>query len=66
MVNIVVLSAGPERKDVVQTPGEFVAAVRIDGLEQTENDPEVHGQNVQILGDCAPENRRTDCAKTED
>jgi hypothetical protein len=65
MVNIVVLSAGPERNDMVQTPGKLVPAVRINGLEQTENDPQIHGQNVQILGDCTPKDRPTNRAKTE-
>lgn len=66
MVNIVVLGAGPEGEEVVQTPGELVTAVGIDGLEQAEHDPDVHGEDVQVTGDGAPENGRADSAKTKD
>lgn len=66
MVNIVVLSASPERKEVVQAPGELIATVRIDGLEQTEDDPAVHGQDVEILGDGAPDDGASYGTETED
>lgn len=49
-----VVSTGPEREEVVERPGELVAGVRVDGLEDTENDPDVHGQDVEVLGDGAP------------
>jgi hypothetical protein len=62
---VVVLGAGPERQKVVQAPWEVVSGVRIDGLEQTEDDPEVHGQNVQIPGDGGPEDGCEDGAKAE-
>lgn len=60
-----VLSASPERQEVVQRPGELVAAVRVDGLEQAEHDPDVHSQDVQVARDGAPENRPADGAETE-
>lgn len=60
MVNIVVLSAGPERQEVVKTPWELVAAVRVDGLEHTEADPSVHGQDVEVLGDSAEDDWDSD------
>lgn len=66
VVNIVMLRASPERKDVVQAPGELVTTVRINGLEQTEGDPAVHGQDVEVLGDGAPEDGASDATKTED
>src|SRR5690349_7684573 len=56
VVDIVVLSAGPDGEEVVQAPWELVAAVRIDGLENTEDNPSIHGQNVKVLGDGAPQN----------
>ena len=37
--DIMVLGAGPERKEVVQTPWKLVAAVRVDGLKQAEHNP---------------------------
>ena len=66
MVNVVVLGAGPEGQEVVQTPWELVTAVCVDGLGQTEDDPNVHGQNVEILGDGAEDNGDTDGAETQD
>lgn len=48
MVNIVMLSTSPEGKEMVQRPREIVAAVRIDSLEKTSSDPEIHGQDVKV------------------
>ena len=60
-----VLGASPEGKEVMQAPGELVATVRIDSLEQTDDDPGVHGQDVEILGDGAPNDGASDGTKTE-
>lgn len=43
-----VFRARPEGEDVVQRPGEVVAAVRVDGLEEAQHDPEVDGDDVQV------------------
>ena len=48
MVNVVVLSASPERKEVVERPGELVTRMCVDGLEQAEDNPDVHGQDVKV------------------
>lgn len=66
MVSIVVISACPEGQEVVQAPREFVTAVRINSLEQTTNDPEVHGQDVQFAGEKNPQDGDTDGASTEE
>lgn len=66
VVDVVVVSTGPEREEVVERPGELVAGVRVDGLEDTKNDPDVHGQDVKVLGDGAPQNGAADRAETED
>ena len=66
VVNIVVVSTGPDGKEVVKRPGELVAGVRVDGLEDTQGDPDVHGQDVQVLGDGAPQDWAADRAETED
>lgn len=66
VVQIVVVSASPDGEEVVERPGEFVSGVRVDGLEETQHDPGVHGQDVQVLGDSAPENGAADGAKAED
>jgi hypothetical protein len=66
VVNIVVVSTGPQREEVVKRPGELVAGVRVDGLEDTEHNPDVHGQDVKVLGDGAPQDGAADCTETED
>jgi hypothetical protein len=65
MVHVMVLSTGPEGQEMVQTPGELVAAVRIDGLEQAKHDPNVHGENVQVLGDGAPDDRNANGSESK-
>jgi hypothetical protein len=65
VVNVVVLGAGPEGKEVVQAPGKFVTAVRIDGLKHAESNPAVHGEDVKILGDGTPDDRATDSTETK-
>lgn len=59
MVNIVVIGARPDWQEMVQAPWELIAAVRINGLEQPADNPNVHGQNVQIPGKGTPENGAT-------
>ncbi|RYZ47962.1 MAG: beta-glucosidase BglX [Sphingobacteriales bacterium] len=44
-------------EEVVQAPWELIARVRIDSLEQSADDPEVHGHDVEILGNCCPQDR---------
>jgi hypothetical protein len=65
VVNVVVLGASPEGQEVVQTPGELVTAVRIDGLEHAEKDPDVHSQDVEVLGDGAEYDGDTDSSESE-
>lgn len=60
VVNVVVLSAGPDRQEVAQAPGEVVAAVGVDGLEETQSDPDVHGQEVELAGDGEDQDGRSD------
>lgn len=66
VVSVVVVGTSPEWQEVVKTPGKLVATVGIDGLEQTSDDPHVHGQDVEVLGDGAVEDRRTNGTETED
>lgn len=56
---------GPEGEEVVQAPGELVAAVGVDGLEETEDDPEIHGEDVQVTGQGAPEDGAADSAEAQ-
>ena len=66
VVHVVVLSAGPEGEEVVQAPGELVAGVGVDGLKQTAHDPQVHGQDVQVLGEGAPDDGAEDGAEAQE
>lgn len=56
VMEVVVISTSPEGKEVVQTPGELVAAVGINGLEQAQDNPDVHGQDVQVPSERTPRN----------
>lgn len=51
---------------MVQAPRKFISRVCVDSLEETENDPNVHGKDVQILGHSGPDNRDTDSAEGQD
>ena len=66
MVHVVVLRAGPEGQEMVQAPRELVAGVRVYGLEQAQDDPEVHGQDVQVLSEGAPQHGAEDGADAEE
>lgn len=66
MVVVVVVCAGPERQEVSERPGEVVARVGVDGLEESERDPDVHRQDVQVLSEEAVEERAGDGALGED
>ena len=60
VVHVVVVGAGPEGEEVPQAPGEVVAAVGVDGLEESEDNPHVHGHEVEITGDSHPDDGRPD------
>lgn len=66
VVKIVVLGTSPERKEVAQAPGEVVAAVGVDGLEETESDPDVHGEQVQLASDAKEDNGGADDTNAEE
>lgn len=58
-------SSGPERKEVVQAPGELVATVSIDSLEKTANDPEIHCQDVELTCDKNPDDGAKNSTKSQ-
>lgn len=66
VVHIVVVGAGPDGQEVSQTPGEVVARVGVDGLEQTQDDPHVHGEQVEVTGEGDPEDWAADGADGEE
>lgn len=66
MVHVMVIGAGPEGKEVMQTPGEFVAGVSIDGLEEAEDDPNIHGDNMQVFCERTEGDGDSDASEGED
>ena len=60
MMGIMPLRPSPARQEVAQAPRKIVAAMRIDGLKQAQRNPDIHGQNVEVPGDGAPEDGRAD------
>lgn len=66
VVEVVVLCAGPEGKDVVQRPGEVVPTVRVDGLEEAQHNPEVDCDDVQVTHEVAVEEGSEDGASAKD
>ncbi|KAI3476992.1 hypothetical protein L1887_61422 [Cichorium endivia] len=65
VVVVVVVGARPEGDPVVHRDGEVVARVRVDRLEEAQHDPDVHGEDVQVLGEGAQHERSADGAHAE-
>lgn len=65
VVHVVVVSTSPHREDVSQTPGEVIATVGVNGLEEAKDDPGVHGDKMQISSDIEHQDRRSDNAQAE-
>ena len=66
VVVVVVVRTRPEWNPVVQTNREVVTRVSIDRLEQTEHDPNVYGQDMQVLGIGTQQEWATNGAETQD
>lgn len=60
------IGTGPEGEEMMQAPRELVAGVGVDGLEQAEDDPDVHGDDMQFLGDGAEDDGDSDRSESED
>lgn len=50
----------------MQTPWELIAGVCVNSLEQTHGDPDIDGENVEVVEHRTPEKRRTDCSDTQE
>lgn len=61
-----VTGPGVEGQEVVQAPGEVVAAVGVDGLEEAQGDPDVHGHDVEVTADQRPDDGDEDGARAKD
>lgn len=64
-MQVVVIRASPDRQEVAQAPWKVVAAVGVNGLEQTENDPAVHSDQMEITGDSQKQNGRAHDTHTQ-
>jgi hypothetical protein len=62
----VVMGTSPDGEDVAQTPGEVVAAVRVDSLEKTEDDPGVHGEEVELASNSKEDNGASNDTNSEE
>lgn len=60
------LGTTPEREDVVQAPGEVVAGVSVDGLMKTQGNPDIDGEDVQVVREVAIQERASNGAHSED
>lgn len=60
------IGPGPERQPVPQAPREVVTRMSIDGLEKSEDDPDVDRDDVKVRSDEAVEEGTADGAHTED
>lgn len=59
-------STRPEGKDMLEGPREIISRVSIDGLEQSESDPNVHGEDVEVLSEEAVEKRASEGSGSKD
>ncbi len=66
MMNIMMFGPGPKGQEMMQTPRKLVPAMRIDGLEQAQDNPRVHGEDVQVARDGTPQDGRAYGAEAED
>lgn len=66
VVKVVVVGTSPEGEDVAQAEGEVVAGVGVDSLEETEDDPDIHGSEMEVLGNGNPEDGGSYSTDTEE
>ena len=65
MMNIMVISASPEWKEMAHAEREVVTAVGIDSLKQSEYDPDIHSQDVQVATQQTPDNGHADSSQAK-
>ena len=65
VVDIMVICTRPKWQEMMQRPRELVSRVCIDGLEETAHDPQIHRQDMQILGEGAEDDGYADCAESQ-
>lgn len=65
MMDIMVFRTRPEGQEMMQAPGKFIATMSVDCLAQSTDDPDVHGQYVEISGHGTQQDRRSDGAESK-
>lgn len=60
------VGSSPKGDPVAKRNGEIITRVGVNGLEQSQDDPNVNGQNVQVGSEQTVEKGSTDGAHTED
>lgn len=66
VMEIVVICTRPEWQNVLERPREVVARVGVDGLEEAEGDPDVHGDDMEVSRVHCPEDWTAECAEGKD
>jgi len=61
-----VISTCPEWEDVLERPREIVSAMGINSLEETKDDPNVHGEDVEVASADDIENGTSDRSGAKD
>lgn len=65
-MEVVVVGTSPEGEEVAKGPREVVSRVRVNGLEETEGDPNVDCQDVEVIAEEAVEERARNGALGKD
>lgn len=52
---VVMIGSGPERNESPQAPWKVVPGMSVDGLEQSQTDPDIDSENVKVLSEKAIE-----------
>jgi len=65
MMAVMIIRPGPEWHKMTQRPGKVVSRMRIDRLEESQGDPNVNRENMQIFSEETVEKRSADSALRE-
>lgn len=66
VVFIVVVCSCPEEQKVMQGDWELVPRMGVDGLEQSQGDPDGNGEQMQVLCEVAPHDRNTNSTEPQE
>ena len=66
VVEIMVICTSPEWDELSKRPGKVIPRVGVDSLEQTQGDPNIYGENVEVLTEKTVEEWTRDGTLCED